>query len=149
MPGLRLGYALCGDTELLDRMRLCGPDWAVSNIAQDAGIAALKNGREYIEKSCEYLKKERIYVMNELEYAKFTVYPSYANFIFFHCPCDVGLYGELRKKGIIIRDCSNFKGLEQGYYRTAVLTAEKNKLLAEAILDCVQSKVVKTLWQNQ
>jgi threonine-phosphate decarboxylase len=140
MPGLRLGYAICDDTDLIDRMRFCGADWAVSNIAQEAGIAALANGREYIEKSIIYVNMERKRLIDELINLGLIVYSSYANFIFFHCPQAVDLCGELRKKNIIIRDCSNFKGLEPGYYRTAVLTKEKNELLI---------KEVKELWRNQ
>jgi len=143
MPGLRLGYAICGDKNLIDRMRFCGPDWAVSNIAQEAGIAALKNGREYIKKSCDYVKEQREYMISELKRMDLIIYPSHANFIFFHCPQKIDLYGEVRKNDIIIRDCSNFKNLEPGCYRTAVLTEEKNKLLIDAL------NGVKILWQNR
>ena len=129
MPGLRLGYAICSSRDLIDRMKFCGPDWAVSNTAQEAGIAALENGHGYIADSREYVKKQREYIVDELKRMGFTVYPAHANFVFFHSPKAV-----LRDlKGIKIRDCSNFKGLEPGYYRTAVLTKEKNKLLIEAI----------------
>jgi threonine-phosphate decarboxylase len=133
MPGLRLGYAICADAEVINRMRFCGPDWAVSNVAQAAATAALEYGWEYIEKSREFVKKERGFVSDELTLAGMTVYPAHANFIFFYCPREIDLYGELKKKGIIIRDCSNFAGLGPGYYRCAVLTREKNKLLAEAL----------------
>ena len=143
MPGLRLGYAICKNTELMDRMRFCGADWAVSNAAQQTGIAALKDGERYIADTVAYLQKERAYIAKELENIGFAIYPSYANFIFFHCPWDIDLCAELRKKGIVIRDCANFKGLEPGYCRTAVLAKEKNKLLIEAL------KGVRRLWQNR
>ena len=126
MPGLRLGYAICGDTELIERMRFCGPDWAVSNIAQQAGLAALTNSKDYIENSRKYIKEQREYITRELQNLGLTVYVSQANFIFFHCPQRLDL------KNIKIRDCSGFRGLGAGYYRVAVLTAEKNKLLVEA-----------------
>ena len=143
MPGLRLGYAVCGDTELIGRLRSYGPDWAVSNVAQEAGIAALKNGGKYMEDTREYVKKAREYITEGLNNTGMTVYPSYANFVFFNCPYDIDLYSELRKKMIVIRDCANFKGLDRGYYRAAVLTNEKNKMLLEAV------KGVIELWRNQ
>ena len=127
MPGLRLGYAICGDIDLIEHIRFCGADWAVSNVAQEAGIAALGNAREYIENSCEYVKEQREYIIRELKRMNFAVYPSQANFILIYSP------REIKLKNIVIRDCSNFKGLEAGYYRIAVLTEEKNKLLIEAI----------------
>ena len=42
MAGVRLGYALCADEALLERMRQCGQPWAVSTLAQAAGVAALE-----------------------------------------------------------------------------------------------------------
>ena len=143
MPGLRLGYAICADAGLVGRLRFAGPDWAVSNLAQMAGIAALRHGGAYMEATREYVKKEREYISRELARAGLTVYPAYANFIFFSCPGDIDLCGELLKKGIMIRNCENFSGLGPGHYRTAVLSHEKNELLVRAIRE------VKTLWQNR
>ncbi|MFR6379329.1 MAG: aminotransferase class I/II-fold pyridoxal phosphate-dependent enzyme [Evtepia sp.] len=42
LAGVRLGYCLCADTDLLDRMALAGQPWPVSNLAQAAGVAALR-----------------------------------------------------------------------------------------------------------
>ena len=39
---MRLGYALCSDAALLDKMRAAGQPWAVSGLAQAAGLAALE-----------------------------------------------------------------------------------------------------------
>ena len=41
IPGLRLGYGLCSDTDLLERMEEVRQPWSVSIPAQEAGIAAL------------------------------------------------------------------------------------------------------------
>ena len=42
MAGVRLGYCLCGDEALLEKMQTAGQPWAVSSLAQAAGVAALK-----------------------------------------------------------------------------------------------------------
>jgi threonine-phosphate decarboxylase len=143
MPGLRLGYAISNSEALLDRMRLCGADWPVSNIAQTAGLAALKNGALFINKSVRYIQKEREHMINELKILGFMTYESSANFIFFHCDPNVDLHGVLYQNGFLIRDCANFEGLERGYYRTAVLTEEKNTRLLEAM------RGVRHIWQSQ
>jgi len=137
MPGLRLGYAICKDMDLINKMRFCGPDWAVSNVAQKAGLAALRVSEDYLENTRKYIREQRKYITEELKNLGFAVYMSQANFIFFHCPHKLDL------KNIKIRDCSDFRGLGPGYYRVAVLTAEKNKLLIEAL------KGAKNLWQNR
>ncbi|MCL2035743.1 MAG: aminotransferase class I/II-fold pyridoxal phosphate-dependent enzyme [Oscillospiraceae bacterium] len=143
MPGLRLGYAICSDKTFIDRLRLCGADWPVSNVAQAAGIAALENGREYVSKSIFYIDAERRRITDALAGMGLAVYPAYANFIFFHCSWDMDLSRELRKKGILIRDCANFAGLEPGYYRIAVLTQEKNTRLIKSL------KEVQASWQSR
>ena len=43
------------------------------------------------------------------------------------------LQDKLAEKHILIRDCSNFKGLEKGDYRTSVKNHEENELLISTI----------------
>ena len=143
MPGLRLGYAICDNEMLLDRMRFCGADWPVSNVAQAAGLAALTNGRDYIRRSVKYIHLEREHMMDELSRMGFVTYESCANFIFFYCDWDVDLNNTLYNSGILIRDCRNFAGLEPGYYRIAVSTSEKNTQLIKTM------RGEKFLWQRQ
>ena len=47
MAGVRLGYCVSSDEELLDTMRKSGQSWPVSTIAQSAGIAALRSRNTY------------------------------------------------------------------------------------------------------
>jgi len=65
IPGLRLGYGLCGDPALLDRMALCGPPWAVSVPAMAAGLAALEEDG-FLEKSRAYIAEERDWLLAAL-----------------------------------------------------------------------------------
>lgn len=37
------------------------------------------------------------------------------------------------QRGILIRDCSNFRGLQRGYYRIAVKSEEQNRIFAEVL----------------
>jgi histidinol-phosphate/aromatic aminotransferase/cobyric acid decarboxylase-like protein len=38
------------------------------------------------------------------------------------------------EKGILIRDCSNFRGLSKGFYRIAVRNRKENETLIEVVL---------------
>jgi threonine-phosphate decarboxylase len=134
MPGLRLGYGLCSNNELINRMKQSMQPWNVSIPAQLAGIAALKE-KEYVKHSLELLKDERIYMINELIKLRFKIYESMANYIFFKA--EKGLYEKCLKKGILIRDCSNYKGLEEGYYRIVIKTREDNKQLIEVLREII------------
>jgi threonine-phosphate decarboxylase len=39
----------------------------------------------------------------------------------------------LRERGILLRDCGNYRGLEAGWYRTAVRTQEENRRLIQSL----------------
>ena len=130
MAGLRLGYGLCKSRAMLESMSsLCQP-WNVSTVAQAAGLAAL-DIPEWPRKAREQFRTERPWMHEQLTALGFTVLPGDANFLFFSGVS--GLYEKLREKGVLIRDCANYRGLRPGDYRIAVRTHRENELLVEAI----------------
>lgn len=130
MAGVRLGYGLCGNGKLLEKMEsMCQP-WNVSSLAQAAGLAALKE-MAYVEEGRQVTFQELDYLKKELSALGYPVYPSQANYVFFKGPED--LYEKLEKKKILIRDCSNYTGLCKGYYRVAVKNHEENRALIQAL----------------
>ena len=131
MAGLRLGYCLCEDEALLERMACSGPPWAVSCAAQAAGIAALEDA-EYVRRLRELIIRERSAVAAGLTACGFRVIPGEANYLLFRSG-DPGLGGRLRARGILIRDCRDFHGLGPGWYRTAVRTEAENQRLLETL----------------
>lgn len=130
MAGIRLGYGLCENQELLEKMTQVTQPWNISVMAQAAGVAALKE-TAYVEEGRRLIFEEAVYLKKGLEELGFTVYPSEANYIFFWG--EPGLFQKGIKNGVIIRDCSNYPGLEEGYYRVAVRTHPENKRLLEAL----------------
>ncbi|MFV0467077.1 MAG: pyridoxal phosphate-dependent aminotransferase [Lachnospiraceae bacterium] len=137
MPGLRLGYILCRNQELLDQMAKQGQPWRVSIPAQLAGIAALSE-TEYVKESIARIHTERSWLTDQMIALGLNVYPAVANFIFFEGPKN--LYESCRKKGILIRDCSNYRGLCNGDYRIAVRYREENKRLIEVIRQVLKER---------
>lgn len=128
IPGVRLGYLCCSDTELLKKIRMQLPEWNLSVFAQRAGVAALCE-REYLGQSVDYVERERKFLREELRRCGILVWEGAANFLLLESP--LPLYQELLERGILIRDCRNFRGLAEGYYRIAVRRrAENEKLIA-------------------
>lgn len=140
MPGMRLGYGICANQELLNRMKEVTQPWSVSIPAQMAGIAALKE-MDYVINSLQMVERERNYLIEELRKLDFTVYGSRANYIFFYAMS--GLYQKCLDRGMLIRDCSNYRGLKEGYYRIAVKRHEENEQLIEVMRE------VAVEWQKQ
>jgi threonine-phosphate decarboxylase len=131
MPGLRLGYGLCADESLMDRLFDVSQSWAVSNVATAAGIAALEQVT-YVEKSKKLIQEQRAYLKKQLNGLNCEVIGSHANFIFFHTE-EEQLEEKLKEKGILIRSCDNYIGLDNHYDRIAVRRKEDNQILIKAL----------------
>ena len=131
MPGLRLGYGICGNAGLLGAMRAKMQPWNISVPAQMAGEAALEQAADWAARAVGLIKKERAFLEEKLAEAGFKVCHSSANYIFFSGR--PGLAEEMLKENILIRDCSNYEGLEEGDYRVAVRLHEQNEEFAAAL----------------
>ena len=132
MAGVRLGYCLCSDGETLDRIRAAGQPWSVSYLAEEAGIAALKQ-EGWVEGTREMIRVERNYLLRELAGLGVEEIFGEANYLLLRWPGREDFSEALRTRGILIRDCSNYHGLEKGWYRIAVRTREENRRLIEAL----------------
>lgn len=130
MAGVRLGYALCADVSLLEKLRQAGPPWSVSSLAQAAGRAALRE-QEYVAQVRELIREQRAFLRRGLEELGLRVIPGEANYLLFRCT--VPLLVPLRQRGILLRGCGNYHGLDDTWYRTAVRTEPENRRLLAAL----------------
>ncbi len=131
MPGMRLGYALSANTDLLERVRQCGQPWGVSVIAQRAGVAAL-GLRGYAEEARAVIATQRERMRSLLLGFGCKVYGGEANYLFFYTE-RAGLQEFLKERRILIRSCANYRGLNEGFWRIAVRGAEENDVLEAAL----------------
>ena len=132
MPGIRLGYGISGNRELLIRMEAAGQCWGVSVLASEAGIAALGE-KEYKQKAVRLVREERVWLKGELETVGMQVWDGQADYLFFRAPGICDLYERLLPYGILIRRCGNYRGLNDEYYRAAVKCHGDNVRLVTAL----------------
>lgn len=137
LAGIRVGYCLCSDRYLLQKMSRTVPPWNVSVIAQAAAVA-VANETNYLRESAALIKTEREYLTSALSDLEFHVCPSDANFLLFRAY--VGLDADLRKEGILIRNCGNYIGLGPGWFRIAVHAHEENEILIQSIKRIVKER---------
>ena len=130
IPGVRLGYLVCSNPLLLKKIRMQLPEWNISSFAQAAGYECAMQAA-FIEKTVTYMEKERQFLEEGLKQAGYKVFPGKANFLLIYC--EQPLYDRLLEKGILIRDCENFRGLSKGFYRIAVKDRKENETLLNAI----------------
>lgn len=130
MAGVRLGYALCADTDFLERMRRAGQPWAVSSLAQAAGVAALRE-TDYVRQVRELTAAERAWLTRQLTSLGLRVIPGEANYLLFQSPRP--LAEPLERQGILLRNCGNYVGLDDTWYRIAVRTRTDDQRLVKAL----------------
>lgn len=137
IPGVRLGY-LIADSAMARKIERQLPEWNLSVIAQHAGeviltdekwdrVQYINNTIQVIQEEKGKLRKDLINIFDE----EIRIFPSEANFLL--VKTGYSLYKKLLEQGILIRDCSNYRGLGKGFYRIAVRTHEENEKLIEGI----------------
>ena len=135
MPGLRLGYMLTAAQALTDAVRATMTPWEINLPAQLAGVAALEE-TEFVEKTRALIRAERAFLVQTLptlpHVEKVYVLASDANFILFRTEKGApDLKEMLLKRGVLIRACGNYEGLDARYYRICVRTHAENMELIQ------------------
>ncbi|MFZ5987950.1 MAG: pyridoxal phosphate-dependent aminotransferase [Bacillota bacterium] len=129
MPGIRLGYGI-GNENIIRKMWDKKMPWSVNSFACMAGHV-LNHGNAYLRRTGEWLKEETEWFFLELnKIAGLKVFKPQTNFILIKILRDkltsARLKDDMAKKGILIRDASNFRGLNEKYIRIAVKDRESN-----------------------
>lgn len=130
MAGVRLGYCICSDEARLARMQAAGQPWAVSGLAQAAGIAALDE-TDYVSRVRALIAAQRPLLANGLRALGLRVIEGRANYLLFQAPETLG--DALKRKGAVVRSCGNYPGLSACWYRTAVRTETENRQLLQLL----------------
>jgi len=133
LTGLRIGYAVF-HRDLIERVLEFKEPWTVNTLAQQAAVTALDD-REYIEKTYRLIVREKRYIEKNLKRFGICFFPSTANYYLLKVADAGELVGCLRNKGILVRDCSNFRGLDNSYVRIAVKSRRHNRLLLNELKD--------------
>ena len=133
VPGVRFGWCMTADTALIEGLYRVGQPWNVSVIAQACAVACAGE-REYAMQTAQRIAVERTYLQEQLIARGLWVCQGEANFLLFRAD-DIDLAEKLARRGILVRDCANYRGLARGYYRTAVKTRKESDALLAALDD--------------
>ncbi|MBM6925431.1 threonine-phosphate decarboxylase CobD [Pseudoflavonifractor phocaeensis] len=133
MAGLRLGYGLSADPDLLERLSRFAQPWSVSAPAQAAGMAAFTLCPSWPEQARTLVARERPLLAAELTDLGCAVAPSQANYLLFRVEKVTDLKERLIRKGVLIRACGNYQNLGPDWYRVCVRSGEENRRLLTAL----------------
>ncbi len=147
LPGLRLGLAF-SCKKLSQKIHDYLPPWSVNTLSQKVGTRAIQD-INYREHTIELLTKCKEQLITELKgINKLKVYPTAANFVLCQLKSSISsseLFKLLIKSGIAIRDCSNFKHLDNTYFRVAIKSIAENKLLISALSSTLIPNYTKSI----
>ena len=141
IPGLRLGYGIYFDKNFEKEISEKKEPWSVNNIAEIAGLTVLDD-TEYIEKTLKWITEEKIYMYEKLnEITGIKPYKTETNFItvkiedkLFSKELNVKILREkILEYGILIRDASNFKFLDERFFRLAIKNRKNNDRVIETL----------------
>jgi threonine-phosphate decarboxylase len=159
MPGLRVGYAVA-PADMVTRLRQYQDPWTVTAIAEAAALAALDDA-DYRERTVELIARESTRLIQRLweidglrpawpDRVRPASSPPLPNFVLVSLTQtdwdSIRLHEALARRGFLVRECSDFPGLEvgalltgpdqliatRGHLRISVRTPEENdRLLVE------------------
>ena len=151
VAGLRLGYAVSGNREMVASLRRDVPIWSVNSLAQFF-LEEMENYQQQFVDSCTEVHMATQVLYDGLQSVPYLhPYPSQGNFVL--CKVDHGftaaqltisLFNEF---GVLINDCSRKKGLDDRFVRIASRTKDENVQLVQALrwlADTPQTKIGMT-----
>ena len=131
LAGLRLGYGI-GSKTLISSMDAIKVPWNVNGLADQAGIMALSD-KKVLSKTRNLIKSESKFLTGSLTKLGLFCLDTKTNFILIKSKQPAkSLQKKLLQKNILVRDCSNFRGLDSHHIRIAVRTHKENKKLVSA-----------------
>ena len=139
VPGLRLSYSIISNPSYLELISVTVAPNKISTLTAAACTAMFKD-KKYIEESRSQIHTERNLIFSAMNTNKnVKLFKPYANFMLVKILKDdlsaQAIEEHCRTKGIIIRNCSNFHGLDNKYIRFCFMKPKQNDLLVNTILE--------------
>ena len=141
-PGLRLGYAVCGNRKLLHEIDSKKNPWTINSLAAIAGEIMFRD-KAYIHDTYQLIAGERERICRILDTQDtLTYYPPSANFVLLKIQKEgvtsEDLFDTAIRQGLMIRDCSTFPFLDQKFIRFCFMMPEDNDKLLDVLLHKLQ-----------
>ncbi|MEW6067621.1 MAG: threonine-phosphate decarboxylase CobD [Nitrospirota bacterium] len=138
LSGLRIGYGVF-PRNLINNLKEYKEPWTVNSLSQRAAIIALKD-KAYRQETLRIIKEEKRFLERNFKKIGIEFFNSDANFYLLKISNAVEICQRLKKKGILVRECSNFKGVDSSYLRIAVKSHRENTILIKKLASILQAK---------
>lgn len=136
MPGLRLGYGVTSNKEIIEKICHYKEPWTINSFADNLSNYIFKN-TDYIRESKDYYKDERSFMVDKLrKICSIEVHDTDTNFILIRLKekkADEVRERLFVERNILIRDASNFIGLDKSYIRVAIKSHSENEIFIKEL----------------
>lgn len=140
-PGLRVGY-LIASPGTASKVRETGQPWSLNVPGEAFAIWCCREGKRFLTQTRERLARQREKLTAGLADLGFNVSPGAANFLLARSPLPGKVLQEgLLPRGILVRRCDNFPGLDDNFIRVAVRTGSENDRLLAALARTLDKEV--------
>ncbi len=131
LAGLRLGFGVF-PIAVASRLKSRKEPWSVNSLAAAAGSVVLSDAA-YRDASHTMIRREKQYLEKCFDGLHLPYVASDSNYYLLYMKNAGAVMRTLEKKGVLLRDCSNFKGLGPGYVRIAVRSRRENSFLMQEL----------------
>lgn len=131
LTGLRIGYGIF-PFRIIDKLKNFKEPWTANTLAQKAAIVALGDN-DYADRTLRLIAKEKRFLEGCFKKIGIEFYPSDANFYLLRINGNSRINLKLREKGILVRNCSNYRGLDSSFMRIAVKSRRENRILIKSL----------------
>lgn len=139
LPGLRIGFLIAA-APVIKRFQRVMPPWRLNSLAQAACRFVMDNPTEidrFVVETRRFISAERARFIECIGSAgKLVVYPSCASYLLIQLPDGFKadkMCRRFEQQKILVRNCSNFHGLDDRFIRIALNLAEVNDRVADVI----------------
>ncbi|MEW6258992.1 MAG: threonine-phosphate decarboxylase [Thermodesulfobacteriota bacterium] len=147
IPGLRIGFAMTPNERIRRRFQDIQQPWSVNALAQEAARFLLDPERPtdtFVAETRRYLNREKRRMIEELAgISGLSTFPSETSFLLLQLPdgFDARTLVEdtVRTHRILLRDCSNFIGLDNRYIRISLKTPDANRRIVRWLHESIET----------
>lgn len=141
-PGLRLGYGICSNKEIIQKINTLKDPWSVNSFAEMCGKIMFKDSK-FEAQTKEFITNERNRIKAELgKWKNIRLYDTQSNFFLIKLLrndiTSTEIFERLIKYGLLIRDASDFPYLGSSFLRFCILSHNDNTALLEKLYNIIE-----------
>ena len=147
IPGLRIGFVKATPA-LLKKLSSYALPWSVNSLAQEAVQWLMTRPdavARFLSETRTMLEKEKRRIEENIHRKTYIrCFPSATAFILMRLPDGLkapAVWAHMAKNHILIRDCTNFKGLSDAFIRISLKTDAENRRATELLVQCCRGGI--------